>query len=94
MRDGTRKMFPTQFEDFKKAMLTAARENQLPVKLKLGDISDYSLKDVEDMFGEFSQETGLSILGSLSYNSFDEELYFLVKVDKPSPLALRSSVLQ
>jgi len=53
-----------------------------------------SLKDIEDMFGEFSQETGLSILGSLSYNPFDEKLYFLVKVDKPSPLALRSSVLQ
>ena len=65
MLEGTKKLFPTDYERFKTAMIKAADDDELPVRLQLDEIRDYTLKDLQDTFSDFSLETGLEMEGSL-----------------------------
>ena len=65
MLDGTKKLFPNDYERFKEAMIRAADADELPVRLQLEEIRDYTLKDLQDAFSDFSMETGLEMEGSL-----------------------------
>ncbi len=49
MMEGTKKLFPKDYEQFKEAMISAANDNSLPVSLQLDDIRDYTLKDLQDI---------------------------------------------
>ena len=67
MLEGTRKLFPDNYERFKETMISAANEDDLPVSLQLNDIRDFTLKDFQDAFSDFSMETGLEMNGSLFF---------------------------
>ncbi len=50
MQEGTKKLFPTDYDRFKETMISAANDNSLPVALQLDDIRDYTLKGLQDAF--------------------------------------------
>ena len=81
MLQGTKKLFPTKYAEFKDAMMTAAKEDALPVVLQLDDIKDYTLKDIQDMFHEFQNDTGLNITGTLFICDTCNNLHLLIEVD-------------
>ena len=64
MLEGTKKLFPTDYDRFKEAMVSAAEANDLPVALQLDDIKDYTLRDYQDLFADFTLETSLEMEGS------------------------------
>lgn len=65
MLNGTKKLFPKDYQSFKEAMISAANNNSLPVCLQLDDIRDYTLNDLQDTFSDFNMDTGLEMNGSL-----------------------------
>ena len=46
MLEGTKKLFPKDYQRFKDAMISAADDNSLPVTLELDEIRDYTLRDL------------------------------------------------
>lgn len=83
MLEGTKKLFPTDYEKFKAAMIEAANEDTLPVALQLNEIKNYTLKDFEDTFAEFQRDTGLEITGSFFICQDCGQLHVLIEVDYP-----------
>lgn len=81
--EGTKRLFPTDYENFVNAMIEAAEEDELPIMLQLDDIKDYTLKDIQDMFFEFKQDTGLDIEGHLFTCEECGRLHLLLEVDYP-----------
>jgi len=65
MREGTKKLFPSDYQQFKEAMISAANDNSLPICLQLDEIRDYTLKDLQDTFADFKMDTDLEMSGSL-----------------------------
>ena len=65
MLEGTKRLFPNDYQLFKENMIEAANDNSLPVMLQLDDIRDFTLKDLQDTFSEFNTDTGLEMNGSL-----------------------------
>lgn len=43
MLEGTRKLFPKDYEHFKASMISAADDGELPVTLQLSDIKDFRM---------------------------------------------------
>ena len=43
MREGTKKLFPKDYDRFKENMIEAANDNNLPITLQLDEIRDYIL---------------------------------------------------
>ena len=82
MLEGTKKLFPTDYERFKEAMITAANDNSLPVALQLDEIRDYTLKDIQDTFSDFSLETGLEMNGSLFFCHNCGKLHLVLEVSR------------
>ena len=82
MQNGTRKLFPTDYEKFKEAMISAANDNELPIGLQLDDIRDYTLKDLQDTFSDFNLETGLEMNGSLFFCHDCGKLHLLLEVSR------------
>ena len=80
---GTKKLFPTDFEKFKEAMIEAAEDDSLPVALQLNEIKDFTLKDFEEAFSEFRLETGLDITGSFFCCPDCGRLHVVIEVDYP-----------
>ena len=68
MLEGTKRLFPTEYEDFVCAMVEAANKHELPVMIALDDIKDYKLSDFQDLFIEFNLETGLEMSGMMDIN--------------------------
>ena len=83
MLDGTKKLFPTDYERFRDAMIDAANDRQLPVTLQLNDIKDYTLKDLQDAFFDFNRDTSLELKGSLSYCHKCDKMHLVLEVDWP-----------
>ena len=83
MLEGTKRLMPSVYEKFKASMLSAADDGELPVTLQLRDIRDFTLKDVQDLFVEFSLETGLEMIGLLSLDDSTGMLKLQVQVDRP-----------
>ena len=81
MRQGTKKLFPKDYERFIIAMISAEKDNELPVVLRTDDIQDCSLEDLRDLFLDFSLETGLEMSASLALNHFGK-LQLLLEVDQ------------
>ena len=81
MRQGTKKLFPKDYERFIIAMISAEKDNELPVVLRTDDIQDCSLEDLRDLFLDFSMETGLEMSASLALNHFGK-LQLLLEVDQ------------
>ena len=82
MLEGTKKLFPTDYERFKEAVITAANDNSLPVALQLDEIRDYTLKDIQDTFSDFSLETGLEMNGSLFFCHNCGKLHLVLEVSR------------
>ena len=86
MLEGTKKLFPKGYESFKTAMIRAAEDDELPVCLRLRDIGNFSLKDVQDTFSDINLETGLNVRGSLVLNPTDRRLDLFMHVSQPDSL--------
>ena len=83
MLEGTRKLFPKDYEHFKASMINAADDGELPVTLQLSDIRDFTLRDVQDLFVEFNLETSLEMNGMLFLNDDTGLLQLQVQIDRP-----------
>lgn len=82
MRQGTKKLFPKDYERFIIAMISAEKDDELPVVLRTDDIQDCSLEDLRDLFLDFSMETGLEMSASLALNHFGGKLQLLLEVNR------------
>lgn len=82
MRQGTKKLFPMDYERFIMAMISADKDDELPVVLRTDDIQDCSLEDLRDLFMDFSMETGLEMSASLALNHFGGKLQLLLEVNR------------
>ena len=83
MLEGTRKLFPKDYEHFKASMISAADDGELPVTLALSDIRDFTLKDIQDLFVEFNLETSLEMTGLLDLDEDTGQLQLRVRIDRP-----------
>lgn len=83
MLNGTKRLFPTDFVEFKEAMIESAEDGTLPAYLQLDDVRDFTLKDFQDAFYEFERDTGLSIAGSLFMCEECGRLHVMIEVDYP-----------
>ncbi len=83
MLNGTKKLFPTEYQKFKEAMIKAAEDDSLPVMLQLNDVKDYALKDFEEAFFEFNQDTGLDISGMFFLCNDCGRLHVALEVNYP-----------
>lgn len=81
MLEGTKRLFPTDYERFKDAMIEAANNEELPISLQMDEIQNFTLKDFQDTFYEFERDTGLSIIGSLFICPECGRLHVLIEVD-------------
>ena len=84
MREGTKKLFPTDYERFKECMIEAANDNSLPVTIELDDIRDYTLKDIQDAFDEFNMDTSLELTGYLYFCQKCKKLHLVMDVNRLS----------
>ena len=82
MLDGTKRLFPNDYQRFKENMIEAANDNSLPVVLQMDDIRDYTLKDLQDAFTEFSMDTGLEMNGSLFFCHNCGKLHLLLEISR------------
>ena len=82
MLEGTKKLFPSDYQQFKSAMLSAADDDNLPVQLQLNDIANFTLKDFEDLFTEFNFETSLEMRGKFSISPDCGKLRLVLEVDR------------
>ncbi len=80
MLEGTRKLFPTDYHRFRDAMIEAANYNNLPVCLQLDDIGDFTLKDLQDTFADFTDDTGLEMNGSLFFCHDCRKMHLVLEV--------------
>ena len=83
MLKGTKKLFPNDYDKFIGAMIEAADEEELPLALQLNDIGDFTLKDFQDLFYEFHQDTSLDLHGTLFMCNDCGKLHLLLEVDYP-----------
>lgn len=80
---GTKKLFPTDYERFKAAMIKAAEEKELPVMMQMGGLDDFSIRDFQDLFTEFQLETGLEMHGSFFLCEDCKTMHLMLAVDYP-----------
>ena len=83
MLEVTKKLFPTDYNKFKEAMIEAAEDNGLPALLQMDDMKDITFKDVQDMFYEFQCDTGLEIEGHIFICDDCGRLHLVINVDYP-----------
>ena len=83
MLAGTKKLFPTDYKDFTEAMIEAAEDDELPVALQLDKLDNITLKDIQDMFYDFTKDTSLNITGALFMCEDCGKLHLLVEVTPP-----------
>ena len=67
MLEGTKRLFPSDYQRFKENMIEAANQDDLPIVLQLDDVRDYTLKDFQDAFSDFNMDTGLEMNGSMFF---------------------------
>ena len=80
MMEGTKRLFPTEYEDFRNAMVEAANKHELPAALMLDDIKDFTLRDFQDLFIQFNLETGLEMTGSMAISEKTGRLQLCVEI--------------
>ena len=80
---GTKKLFPTDYQKFKDAMIEAAEEDELPVALSLENVRDFTLKDLQDLFYEFHLDTSLDLTGQLYICKDCGKLHLVLEVNYP-----------
>lgn len=83
MLQGTKRLFPTDYGKFVEAMIEAAEEDALPVMLQLEDIKDFTLKDLQDLFYEFNNDTGLYIDGHIFLCEDCGAMHLVLEIDYP-----------
>ncbi len=81
--EGTRKLFPSDYEKFRDAMIDAANDRELPVTLHIDDVKDFTLKDFQDAFSDFNIDTSLELRASLSYCHKCGKMHVELEVDWP-----------
>ena len=82
MREGTKKLFPKDYDRFKENMIEAANDNNLPITLQLDEIRDYTLQDLQDAFSDFNLDTGLELNGSLFLCHDCGKMHLLLEVSR------------
>ena len=83
MLNGTKKLFPTEYKKFTESMISAAEEGELPVALQLDDIGSVTLKDIQEMFYDFKNDTSLDITGTLFLCNDCGRLHMITEVNYP-----------
>lgn len=83
MLEGTKKLFPKDYEKFTEAMTDAANDHELPVTLQMDDVEDFTLKDFQDALYEFNRDTGLELSGSFFYCRDCGKMHIRLAVDWP-----------
>ena len=83
MLEGTKRLFPTDYQAFKEAMLEAAEEDTLPVLLEMKETCNFTLNDFQDLFYEFNLDTGLEITGHFFVCEDCGKLHVTIEVDYP-----------
>ena len=83
MLDGTKRLFPTEYKHFTASMIQAAEEGALPVCLHLNDIGNYTLKDFQDAFQDFTNDTCLAIEANMFLCDDCGKMHVLVEIDYP-----------
>ena len=81
--DGTKKLFPTDYERFKAAMIKAADEKELPVMLQMSSSDDFTIKDFQDLITDFQMETSLEMQGSFFLCDDCKTMHLILTVDYP-----------
>ena len=84
MLPGTKKLFPNDYRKFAESMMAAAEEGSLPITLQLEDLKDYTLKDLQDLFVDFRQDTDLEICGHLLMCEDCGKMHLQLEVDHPA----------
>ncbi len=84
MREGTKRIFPTDYEKFTSSMIEAANDRRLPVILEMDKAGDFNLKDFHDALFDFNRDTGLELRGSFYYCNRCNRMHTRLEVDWPS----------
>lgn len=82
MLEGTKRLFPNDYQKFKENMIEAANHDDLPIAMQLDDIRDFTLKDLQDAFSDFSMDTGLEMNGSLFFCHDCEKLHLVLEISR------------
>ena len=82
MLEGTRKLFPKDYEQFRGAMLSAAHDDSLPATIHMYDVKDFTLKDFQEFFSDFNADTGLEAEGTFFYCHKCDRLHLTVMVSR------------
>lgn len=64
-------------------MLEASQGDELPVMLQLDDLKDFSFRDLQDLFIDFSRDTDLDIYGHLHLCEECGKMHLQLEVDHP-----------
>ena len=80
MLEGTKKLFSKDYDRFREAMIEAADDCALPVTLQMDDIRDVTLRDLQDTFCDFSNDTGLEMNGQVFYCHTCKKLHLVLEI--------------
>ena len=87
MLEGTKKLFPHDYDEFKAAMIEAAESDELPVVLSLNKDKGFTLENFRDLFLEFKRDTSLEITANLYMCEVCDDLHVIIQVDYPEELS-------
>lgn len=83
MLEGTKKLFPTDYQLFKDKMIEAANKQSLPIVLAMTEDKNFTLNDFKEMFMEFKKDTGLQISSHLFVCDICDKLHVSIEIDYP-----------
>ena len=83
MLPGTRKMFGRDYEEFKKAIVEAAEFDALPVAMQVNDAAKHTMRDLQEVFYDVVNDTGLIMTGNLFLCPDCKRLHLLLEINMP-----------
>ena len=85
MLDGTKKIFPTEYEKFVETTVFAAEEDQLPIAFQCDEefIKDITAQDVHDLIYEYHRDSGLDLTATYFMCNHCKKLHLLFEVNYP-----------
>ena len=83
MLEGTKKLFPKDYDKLREVMIQAAEQDKLPIALSLEEDKGFTLKDFRDLFYDFKKDTGLQMTATLYSCDVCDELHTIIEIDMP-----------
>ena len=81
MKNGTKKLFPTDYEAFKTAMFEAAEMDEFPIMLEVHHPEKFTFKDFQELIEDFRMDTGFNMEGHFCACTDCGKLHVFVEVD-------------